>query len=268
MTAEDAFRLVSELAFCPGRSDELERLRAQTEAASELERTLLVLASQHAAARLPSLPVADSVKQLLAAEFRFFADPPAAWLRHFRVEDLRYREMCRLATFHRFPAGQFEWQEVAFQRSWLWRARRPWRLLAHLRRMGGFAPLFELHVNPRRGRRAVLLESEANFSWYRVARSLERRPEVCGAMLNSWLFCESTARVTPHLSWLRRIPLAAGAKIFELGEAPPESGFLTGSHERRRLYITGEYLPRIACALWPRRELIAWANQHPEFDSG
>ena len=255
---ENAFRLICEVAFCPGRSEEMERLRASSAAGNTLEQTLLILASQHALPQVPGLPVADSVKRLLAEEFRFFADPPAAWLRHFRVEDLRYREMCRLATFRRFPAGQFEWQVS--------KLRRPWRLLGSvLRTMGGFGPLFELHVNPRRKARLILLEKEANLSYYRVARSLEKQPDVRGVMLKSWLFCESTARVTPRLAWLRRTPLAAGARIVDLGEAPPESGYLTGSEERRKLYVLGEYLPRMACVLWPRQALIEWANQHPEF---
>jgi hypothetical protein len=261
---ENAFQLIAEVAFCPGRSDELERLRAASGAGEALERMLLVLASQHALPQVSALPVDAGVQRLLAAEFDFFADPPPAWLRHFRVADLRYREMCRLATFQRFPAGQFEWQVSEFRRSWIFAARRPWRLLAHVvRRMGGFGPLFELHVNPRRKSRLVLLENEANVSYHRVARSLEMQPEVRGAMLKSWLFCESTARVTPRLQWLRRTPLDGGAFIAELGEAPPESGFLTGSEERRALYVSGEYLPRIGCVLWPRDALIEWANRQP-----
>jgi len=265
----NAFRLLSEVAFCPGLSEPVEQLRASVGngRGDLLEQVLLILASLHAVKQVPDLAVAGSVKRLLAAEFEFFADPPAMWIPHFRLEDLRYREMARIATFRRFPAGQLEWQLSEFRWSWVFQSRLPLRVLSYVtRRMGGFAPLFELHVNPRRRKRLVLLEKETNISYHRVGRSLEKQPDVRGVMLRSWLFCESTAEVTPRLAWLRRTPLAAGALIVDLREAQPESGYLTGSAERRQLYIQGVYLPATACVLWPRQSLIDWANRHPEFD--
>ena len=267
MEPERAFRLLSEVAFCPGRHEEFERLRDRTGAGKQLEQMMLILASQHAAGRVADLPVADSVKRLLREEFDFFAHPPAMWVPHFRIEDLRYREMARVATFQRFPAGQFEWQVGEFRRSWIFQSNRKCRLMLHLfGKMGGRAPLFEMHVHERRKSRLILLEKQANISYYRVARSIEKQPEVRGVMLRSWLFSEATARVTPRLAWLREIPLEAGASIFDLGEAPPVTGFLTGSEARRRLYVEGIYRPMMACVLWPRQALIDWASRHPEFD--
>jgi hypothetical protein len=184
-----------------------------------------------------------------------------------RSDDVRFMEMARVATLRRFPLGQFQWEQAAFPRSWVMKASQPWKVLAYVMgRMGGFAPLLELHVNERRKNRLILLEKESNISYYRAARCLEKQPQVKGIVLTSWLFCESTAQQTPRLAWLRETPRSAGALIVELGPAPPDSGFLKGSEERRALYEKGVYQPKDTCVLWPRKSLIDWANQHPEYD--
>jgi hypothetical protein len=269
--SDQAFQFLSRITVRPESGAELGRLCASVPSdlgPHGVERALLILASQYAAARVPGLPVSDSVKRLFADEFRFFADPPAIWAGHFHSEDVRYHEMARIATLRRFPAGQFHWEVSGFPRSWVLEARQPWRLLVHvLGRMGGFSPVFEMHVNARRKNRLILVEKEANISYCRAARALEKQPDVRGLMLASWLFCESTSQVTPRLAWLRRTPQSAGAIIADLGPAPPDSGFLTGSDERRKLYEEGVYRPKIACVLWPRKAVIDWVNEHPEFDS-
>jgi hypothetical protein len=68
------------------------------------------------------------------------------------------------------------------------------------------------------------------------------------------------------MAWLRQTPQAAGALLVEVGPAPEDSGFMTGSEERRKLYEDGVYHPKVVLVLWPRKALIAWANQHPELD--
>jgi hypothetical protein len=267
---EQAFQLLSGITTDSGSADALARLCASVDPGSGqhlVERTLLILASQHAIAQIPDLAVADSVKRLFADEFHFFASPPASWVSRFRNNDVRYREMARVATLRRFPAGQFHWEVSGFPRSWMAKARHPWRVVWHVfGRMGGFAPLFELHLNARRKNRIILLERESNISYFRAARSLERQPAVRGLMLSSWLFCESTPQVTPHLAWLRRTPESAGALLVDMGPAAPDSGFLTGDEDRRKQYEAGTYRPRSVCVLWPRKSLIDWANRHSEFN--
>jgi len=241
--------------------DSIERKEA------EVERALLMLASIHAAGQVHALPVSDRVKQLFADEFEFFAKPTPVWLPHFRFDDVRFREMARIATLRRFPAGQFHWEIAGFPRSWITRTPLAFALLRHaLLKMGGFSPLFELHLNERRKNRNVLLQKEGEISFYRAAQSMETQPAVKGVMLAAWLYGKSTAEVSPHLAWLRNVPVSGGALAFDLGPAPEDAGFLVGSQERRKKYEDGSYRPRMGCILWPRNELIAWANQHREFD--
>ncbi len=267
---EKAFELLSGLGHISESSERLRQLCAvipSPEGENLVERTLLVLASQHAIRLVPSLAVSDSVKRLFADEFQFFANPPSAWVVRLQTDHVRYHEMARVATLRRFPAGQCHWEVAGFPRSWVAEARHPWKVLAWVAFwMRGFKPVFELHLNDRRECPLMLLEEEMNISIYRAARSMEKQPAVRGLMGESWLYCESTARVTPHLAWLRQIVQAGGASLFELGPAALDSGFMKGSGERRRSYEQGAYRPTITCFLWPRKALIDWAGQHPEFD--
>lgn len=264
-----AFQLLSQITVDPSSAGALGRLRDELSIGQEdnlVERSLLMLASEHAARQVPALPISDRMKELFAEEFDFFANPPAAWVPAFRFDHVRYREMARIVTLRRFPAGQFHWELAGFPRSWVTKTPTVFGLLRHIAtKMGGFSPLFELHLNDRRKNKLMLLEKESNFTYYRAARSLEKQPAIKGVMSGSWFFCKETAEITPRLAWLREVPLSGGAKIFDLGPAPSDSGFLIGSEERRSLYEQGSYKPQVSCFLWSRADLIAWANAHPEF---
>lgn len=264
-----AFHLLSQVTAQGGESA-IQALRnsiASDADDTNVERALLLLASQHAVTQVPTLPVADRVKELFADEFAFFANPTPAWIPKFRFDNVRFREMARLATLRRFPAGQFHWEIACLPRSWVFKTPRIWKLLRHvLGRMGGFSPLFEFHLNARRKSGVMLLERQANISYFRTAKSIEQQPAIKGLMLASWLYCESTAEVSPHIAWLRTVPQSGGALAVDLGPAPEDSGFLVGGGDRRKKYYEGTYRPRIGCVLWARQDLIAWAKQHPEFD--
>jgi hypothetical protein len=231
------------------------------------ERALLMLASQYASTQVPSLPVSERVKELFAEEFEFFANPSLVWIPQFGSKNVRFREMARVATLRRFPAGQYQWEPDVLPRSWLWKTRSWARLMHHvIVKMGGFAPTWEFHLNARRKNQGFLTEKQACISFYRGAQSMEKQPEVKALMSTAWLYCESTAQVSPHLAWLRTLPQSGGALVVDLGPAPEDSGFLIGSVERRKAYEEGRYHPRIGCVLWARKDLIGWANEHPEFD--
>ena len=228
---------------------------------------LLLAASLRAMEQLPALPVSDAVKSLFADEFLFYAAPPPSWRERFRFGDVRFHEMGRIATLQRFPAGQYHWEAAAFPRSWLPRVEQRWRALRDaILPMRGFGPLFELHLNDRRKNRVILLESETRLSCYRAARSLELQPAIKGIQTISWLYCESAGNVSPHLAWMRRFFLEAGASIVDLGESPADAGFLIGSVERRRRYEEGSFRPKESCVLWPRASVLQWAARNAELD--
>ena len=112
----------------------------------------------------------------------------------------------------------------------------------------------------------MLLEKQANISYFRTAKSIEKQPAVKGLMLASWLYSESTAEVSPHLAWLRTVPQSGGALAVDLGPCP---GRLQASSSAAAIAarISRRHIPpKNRLVLWARQDLIAWAKQHPEFD--
>ena len=230
-----------------------------------LERWLLIRAALAAVPKVVTYPICDDVKVLWADEAMFFVRPPTAWLAAFSLGHVRFSEMAKIATLRRFPAGQFHWEMSGLPRSYVlrtgWRDRP--KLLAYvLGHLGGFAPMAEIHVNDRRKNRLTLTEAEGAKSYYLLAKSLELQPEVRGLFTESWLYCDSTATVSPRLAWLRQFLLDNGAILVSLGPAAADSGFLVGSEERRSLYDTGKYRPKMTYALWSRRAMLAWACRY------
>jgi len=264
-----AFQLLTQVTMYAS-PDALRALCASVEVNPEdhaAERALLMLASQHASTQVPALPVSERVKELFAEEFEFFANPGPVWMPQLGKDNVRFREAARIATLRRFPAGQFQWELDGVPRSWLWKTQSSMKLLRHvLLKMGGFSPTWEFHTNARRKNKGILTEKQACLSFYRGAKSMEKQPNIRAFMSTSWFYSESAAQISPHLAWLRTLPQSGGAQIFELGLAAEDSGFLIGSVERRKAYEEGRYHPRIACVLWARKDFIAWATQHPEYD--
>lgn len=235
-----------------------------------LERLCLIRAALASLGQLESLPVDESVKQRILDEFRFFAAPGKKDLTLFDPDGRAFVSFCRIACFRRFPAGQFHWERSGFPRSWLLKVppRDLPGLLRYLwMRSKGFAPWVEPHLNARRSSRTFLIERESYRSYHRIARSIERQPEVRGLAAFSWLHSPEIPRVSPHLSWINRVFLEHGGFVTTVGKAKPEAGFLGGSPERQRLYESGDWKPTIGCALWAREAMIRWAHQHPEFAS-
>jgi hypothetical protein len=241
--------------------------RATPDGKIALARWLLIQASVVALEKLGGLAVDDSVKSLFCTEFRFFADPEIRWIKDFQPDhNASLRSMCRVALLKRFPAGQSQWELSGFPRSWLGKVPRrslPSLLSFLTTKLRGFSPLFELHTSSRT---IVLLEKEANQSYYRLAKTLAMQPSIKGIMMASWFHSPETFRVSRHLAWLNEVFAKNNAFLTTLGPAGPNSGFLAGSVVRRKLYEKGEFKPTIGLVLWARNDAIAWAAAHPEFD--
>jgi hypothetical protein len=262
------FELLSQVKAASESTRVLEKYRVAGLETFAFERWLLVSSCLFALDRVHRLPVDEEVKALWAEDAVFFARPPEAQIAWFAADGVRFREMARIATLRRFPAGQFHWEISGLPRSFIPRTPiREWlRLFALLAKVGGFSPMAETHVNARRKNRIVLTEAEGIRSYALLARSLEMQPEVKGLCTCSWLYCESTGNVTPHLAWLRRFFVENGAFLGSVGPADRDSGFLVGSEHRRKLYEEGEYRPLMTYVVWPRQSMLAWVRKNP--DSG
>jgi hypothetical protein len=218
--------------------------------------------------RVPALAVPASVKRLIADEFGFIANADEdAFARHVSGK-ARYERLVKIASLHRFPAGQFEWERSGISRSDVVRVgatalpRVGWFIARH---MGGLKPVFFSHLNPRRTQRS-LSEAEANHSYYRMARAMELQPDVLGFAACSWFRSPGTHRVSPHLAWTSSVFLENGGIVVEAGRDDPDSGVLARSATRRALYDAGRFTPTRGLVMWPRAAMIAWAHEHPELD--
>ncbi len=229
----------------------------------------LLRAALGSLAYLPGQPLAPAVIRRLCEVFHDFCDPPRG------DTDCRYRpdldfHGCALAgcaALTRFPAGQLDWERSGLPRSYL--LRMPFRDLPRVcrtivRDLGGLRPCFTAHMGVKRYP-LLFVEVESHRSYHRMAQSMAMQPDVKGLLMEAWFHSPETIRISSHLAWTNRTPLAHGATLTDLGPATPADGFLTGSVERRRLFDAGLYRPTIGLIIWPRRALLAWAAGHPEF---
>jgi hypothetical protein len=229
------------------------------------ERFLIVSASVESLGRLDQLPLDGRVKQLVLDNFHRYA--AATVPEPFDVSRASFIAMGQIATLSRFPAGQLDWEVSGIPRSWLARAR--WGALPRFASsvvvgLRGFKPLFFSHVNPNRRNQGTLLERESLRSYHRMARSMERQPEIRGLVTASWLHSPDTHAVSPHLAWLNDVFLQNGGHIVPLGRVDAECGVLHRSPERRQAYEAGTFVPTEALVIWSRQAMLAWAHGHED----
>jgi len=233
--------------------------------AGALERVLILRRALEGLRGLASLPVSDDVKRLFCEEFQYVARPS----RPTGLDAAKgsFVALCQLATFRRFPAGQYHWDVSGISRSWLLKVepRRRLTLLYWIAaKFRGFRPAFFSHLNANRKNRWLLTEREANRSYYRMAQSMALQPGVKGLVTASWLHSPDTLAASPHLGWMNRTFLENGGLVAVMGPADPDCGVLTRSPERRKLYEAGAFKPTTGLAIWPRDAMLAWAERHPE----
>lgn len=233
-----------------------------------MERFVLIHSILVAAPQVPALPVDGTVKNRLYRTFANIAVPEPRWEGYF-VDKWRFHDMATFATLRRFPAGQHDWEPSALPRSCLLRVHPlslPGLVQTIAVTLGGFRPLARLHLNYYRPNSVMLLDTEAQKSYHRIARSLRLQPEIKGLVASSWFYSTAVARISPHLSWLRDFFLANGGYVGEMEVAQPDTGYLVGSEKRRRLFEQGKLHPRNTLVLWGRDAMLDWAARHPELN--
>jgi hypothetical protein len=237
-------------------------------AAAPVQRYLLMQTAARSVQQVAQLTVYPAVKRLICDEFQFFCCPAAGDLSFFRLDSYSFWSFCKIALLKRFPAGQYHWELSGFPRSSLFKLRPesiPRVAYFVAAKMKGFAPCIDSHMAPRS---IVIIEKESDKAWYRMARSVEADSKIRGLVASSWLHSPDTFKVSPHLSFINKPFVESGAIITTMGEADKNSGFLTGSAYRRKLYESGEFRPTQGVVLWSREQMIRWAHSHPELEDG
>lgn len=122
----------------------------------------------------------------------------------------------------------------------------------------GFKPYYESHWD----RRLIKLfsENEYNFCYARIADLLRDNPEISGMFSASWWFDPQLEKISPELTFLRRVPEENGAKIFRIGTDPyAVSDAIKFSSQRKELYDSGLYRPQVYLLVWSRKDMLNWA---------
>ncbi len=105
-------------------------------------------------------------------------------------------------------------------------------------------------------------EFERYNCYIRIAELLKLNSNVKGFMGLSWYFDPQLEKISPRLAYLRQRPEQNGAEVFRRGTRQSDiESALKKSPTRRRLYKEGKYVPVCHGVVWPRKELIAWADK-------
>jgi hypothetical protein len=236
--------------------------------AGGFERALLRCAAIETGPRIEGLPVTESVKALIRSEFQYHTrtaggDP-------LEIGSYLFVTGCKVISLRRFSAGPMDWEISGFPRSWLLKvgiSDLP-RVLRFLwMRMGGFKPMFFMHVARRPKNRGMLLEKEVLRSYYRMARSLELQESIKGIMAAAWFHDPAAVADNPHLAWLNRPYLEEGGLIVNTGPAQATAGFMEHNIQRKEEFESGKLRYRVGVALWPREAAIDWARKRPELEA-
>lgn len=231
-----------------------------------VERCLLIRAALVSLATLPAVPVCEPVKVM-------FCEQVQSWTRladdekpGFRLGTSRFVDMSLIASLRRFPAGQFDWVRGGLPLSYLLSVTPralPRALFVAVTKLRGRAPVFFTHNGYRRFGQH-LSETEANHSYYLMARSMALQPDIKGLVASSWFRSPDTHRVSPHLAWVNTVVVENGGFAAARGPADVNCGVFVRSRTRRRLYERGEFTPTLGLVLWPRQAMLRWAAAHPE----
>jgi hypothetical protein len=218
--------------------------------------------------RVASLPVPGDIQHFLYDEFLFIAEPAQNSINCLQPGTQMFWSLSEMVRLERFPAGQLQFRDSGFPRSYLLkmpRAEVPRVLYQVYVRMGGRRPIYEPHNSQRRKFAAIFMEKEQRRSMVRLAQTLERNPSVLGFMGEGWLHSPNLAEASPHLKFMmeinRELVDEYGGVFTTLGPAAENAGFLVGDRQRIAKYQSGEWKPRRGLLLVPKKGMIAWARK-------
>lgn len=134
-------------------------------------------------------------------------------------------------------------------------------------RLGGFYPVLQTHIHDFLTSRVD--EGERIQQWLGCADILKFHPSVRGMFNTGWLHDPALEFATPRLYQDSRIMRENGGMYIPGGMDPDTTeNALAKSARRQSLYAQGLYMPQRYHVIWPRDQLINWADQwvndHPD----
>lgn len=220
--------------------------------------------------RLTTLAVHGSLLRLYCGTLQRIARHMDGSEKRFEPNSDSFEELARIVTLRRYHAGQSSFDIMSMPRTWFLRVH-PLALPGVIREvamgLGGLGPIVMPHLNYWRENPMLLLPQENDRAMWRIARTLERRPDIRGLVATSWLYSIHVGEISSHLAWVRNFYLENGAYLVDMEPTPERLGFLVGSKQRQRLYAEGKFKPRNVLVLWRRADILSWADSYSESDS-
>jgi len=198
----------------------------------------------------------DAVGRLLTY-LRDSADEEYYFPNDFFFKDLRF------AAGLSVPCGAqvVDWRSgIGYRASVRWVLRNPSpRYIGLFLGSAQIRPWFRIHTESRYLK--DFNEAGWDACYLRIAALLRKHPEVLGMAGTSWFYDPQLDSVSPNLSYLRLRPMERGASVIWSGTTEFDISSATAkSNTRRRLYEEGKYIPVSYSLLWPRKQLLAWAD--------
>lgn len=138
-----------------------------------------------------------------------------------------------------------------------------WRFINafQLQLLKPLGPFYEPHWD----RRYVAYFSEREYERcsVRVADMMAANSTIQGIAVPSWWYDPQLGRISPEMAFLRAVPESGGARFMPLEGHNPYllTDSLAHSPVRKAAFEAGRYKPQSIMMVWPRREIIAWANR-------
>ncbi len=271
--AQEWFRLLH--GYPHETEDEFRRLAvalpADAAAAGvRVEHYAAIAALTVAVPRVNAERVPNSVKRLYAAFASEIAARAGHWESHFDVANWRFNDLAHLASLRRFPAGEINFEAGVRLPAYHALCIHPLDLPGFLTELafavGGTRPFMSLHFHYARPNTLVAPQIEFERSLWRVAKAMELQPDIKALISNSWFHSPRVAETFPRLGWMRDVFVNGGAYAVDMEPGrPADIGY--NSARRRQLYEEGKFCPRQTLILWPRDDVLRWANSRPHLAS-
>jgi hypothetical protein len=194
----------------------------------------------------------ERILKLIECEGNFVFD----WTNDLFAKDMG---ICRL---HLIPAGTRLLEVTGFSRKPFisnWQSFIP-NLCFLMFNVKASWPMYEMHVHMSN------LTDFHELGWkqclVRIGQLLKLNPQIRGLHGTCWFYDPVLSIVSPHLAYLRDIPCNNGAKTFFVKDDDAKSEAFTKSKSRKLLFLDNRYTPKLFLLVWPRKNLIAFSDQH------
>jgi hypothetical protein len=129
-----------------------------------------------------------------------------------------------------------------------------------LYRLGFFEFYYQVHTFSRYLPRFTTEEMEKTYM--HIAQLLRQNRRIKGLFRRSWFLDPELEKISPELTYLRKVPEQNGAIFFPcLTLQRNIDNALAFSPKRRKWHAEGKYMPACFAYIWPRKELLEWAEK-------